>query len=90
MPIITQLNTKCRAPPSDGKEYNPPINPTLGGIFMEHYNQKIELYFVLKDTPLSSRESYWRRMQAFLSYMQKLDKPLKLPMKKIFKDISST
>ncbi|MGG0720396.1 phage integrase N-terminal SAM-like domain-containing protein [Robertmurraya massiliosenegalensis] len=43
---------------------------------MEHYDQKIELYFELKDTPLSSRESYWRRMQAFLSYMHKLGKPI--------------
>lgn len=36
---------------------------------MKQYDQKIELYFELKGTPYSSRESYWRRMRAFLSYM---------------------
>ncbi|WP_175640189.1 tyrosine-type recombinase/integrase [Metabacillus schmidteae] len=43
---------------------------------MEHYDQKIELYFELKNVPLSSRDSYGRRMKAFLSYMHKLGKPV--------------
>lgn len=36
---------------------------------MEHYLNQIELYFELKDTPMSSRESYRRRMQAFLVFL---------------------
>lgn len=37
---------------------------------MNPYKETIELYFELKGTPASSRESYYRRMQAFLTYMQ--------------------
>ena len=33
---------------------------------MKSYTQEMELYFELKNTPESSRESYWRRVQAFL------------------------
>ncbi|SEN88384.1 hypothetical protein SAMN05192533_1281, partial [Mesobacillus persicus] len=29
---------------------------------MNQYEQKVELFFELKGTPDSSRESYWRRM----------------------------
>ena len=43
---------------------------------MKHYEQKIELFFELKGTPISSRESYWRRMRAFLNYLQKLKRPI--------------
>ncbi|WP_209121790.1 phage integrase N-terminal SAM-like domain-containing protein [Alkalihalobacillus sp. BA299] len=43
---------------------------------MKQYDQKIELYFELKGTPESSRESYYRRIQAFLSFMQELDRPI--------------
>lgn len=37
---------------------------------MKKYEGKIELYFELKDTPESSQESYWRRMQAFLIFIK--------------------
>jgi integrase/recombinase XerD len=43
---------------------------------MKQYVQKVELFFELKGTPDSSRESYWRRMCAFLNYMQKIKKPI--------------
>lgn len=43
---------------------------------MKQYDQEIELYFDLKGTPNSSRESYWRRMRAFLSFMQERNKPI--------------
>jgi len=33
---------------------------------MNHYEQEIDLYFELKGTPDSSRESYLRRIFAFL------------------------
>lgn len=48
----------------------------MGGITMETYDDKIELYFDLKGTPDSSRESYSRRIRAFLSFMQESDKPI--------------
>ena len=37
---------------------------------MNHYDQAIDLYFELKGTPGSSRESYLRRMHAFINFMQ--------------------
>ena len=37
---------------------------------MERYKEEIELYFELKDTPQSSRESYLRRICAFLDFAQ--------------------
>lgn len=37
---------------------------------MDPYKETIELYFELKGTPQSSRESYYRRMKAFLTYMK--------------------
>jgi len=37
---------------------------------MNKYDEKIELYFELKDTPESSRESYRRRMKSFLSFLK--------------------
>lgn len=43
---------------------------------MKQYEQKIELFFELKGTPDSSRESYWRRMWAFLSYLEKIKRPI--------------
>lgn len=41
---------------------------------MNHYEQEINLYFELKDTPDTSRESYHRRMNAFTQFMQKSSK----------------
>jgi integrase/recombinase XerD len=43
---------------------------------MKEYIRKIELYFELKGTPDSSRESYKIRIRAFLSFMQELNKPI--------------
>lgn len=43
---------------------------------MNPYDQKIELYFDLKNTPESSRESYGRRMRAFLKFMRDLHRPI--------------
>lgn len=37
---------------------------------MNQYRQEIELYFELKGTSESSRESYLRRVSAFINYMQ--------------------
>lgn len=37
---------------------------------MEKYLEEINLYFELKDTPYSSRESYFRRIKAFTEFMQ--------------------
>ncbi|KHF41552.1 tyrosine-type recombinase/integrase [Halalkalibacter okhensis] len=38
---------------------------------MEHYKEIIDLYFELKNSPESTRESYWRRMKFFLTYMER-------------------
>ena len=40
---------------------------------MNEYLLEIELYFDLKGTPESSRESYYRRIVAFLNYVQDKD-----------------
>jgi integrase/recombinase XerD len=53
------------------------INQLSGGNFMKQYEQKVELFFELKGTPDSSRESYWRRMRAFLNYMLNIKRPIK-------------
>ena len=37
---------------------------------MNHYQQEIELYFELKGTPDSSRESYLRRIYAYANFIQ--------------------
>jgi len=37
---------------------------------MNHYKEEIELYFELKGTPESSRESYLRRICAFISFIE--------------------
>lgn len=37
---------------------------------MNSYREEIELYFELKNTPESSRESYLRRAEAFIKYLQ--------------------
>ena len=37
---------------------------------MKHYEQEVELYFELKGTPASSKESYLRRINAFIKFMQ--------------------
>ena len=41
-----------------------------GHINMKKYEQQINLYFELKGTPESSRESYLRRMKAFIIYIE--------------------
>lgn len=43
---------------------------------MNQFDQKIELYFELKGTPDSSKESYFRRMRAFLSFLEDLNRPV--------------
>lgn len=43
---------------------------------MNQYQPEIELYFELKGTPESSRESYLRRMNAFVLYMNDQDKSM--------------
>ncbi len=37
---------------------------------MNNYQQEIDLYFELKDTPYSSRESYLRRIKAFIEFIE--------------------
>lgn len=37
---------------------------------MDNYEQEIELYFELKGSPASSRESYLRRAKAFITYLE--------------------
>jgi site-specific recombinase XerD len=46
------------------------LNQTSGGIFMNYFEKKVELYFELRGTPDSSREAYWRRIRAFLTFLQ--------------------
>ena len=43
---------------------------------MDHYLEEINLYFELKGTPASSKESYRRRMRAFIRFMQDRDKSM--------------
>jgi len=43
---------------------------------MNQYEQEIALYFELKGTPDSSKESYSRRMLAFLKFMQEQQRPI--------------
>lgn len=45
-----------------------------GGKSMNHYEQEIDMYFELKGTPDSSRESYYRRMNAFIQFLQERHK----------------
>ncbi len=40
---------------------------------MDQYEEEITLYFELKDSPESSRESYMRRIKTFIRYMQDRD-----------------
>jgi integrase/recombinase XerD len=47
-----------------------------GHIIMEKYQQQINLYFELKDTPESSRESYFRRMKAFILFIENQNKAI--------------
>ncbi len=44
---------------------------------MNTYENDIKLYFELKGTPLSSQESYFRRMTAFLKFIQDQKKDIK-------------
>lgn len=39
-----------------------------------NYNEKLELYFELKNTPEASRESYFRRIQTFIKFTQEHSK----------------
>jgi len=43
---------------------------------VNHYEQEIALYFELKGTPESSRESYSRRIHAFISFIQERHRSL--------------
>lgn len=43
----------------------------MGGNPMRDYDKEMDLYFELKGTPDSSRESYSRRMKAFYRFIQK-------------------
>jgi len=43
---------------------------------MKNYEQQISLYFELKGTPESSRESYFRRIQAFLTFIENQNKSI--------------
>jgi len=38
---------------------------------MDKYKETVDLYFELIDSPESTRESYWRRMRIFLTFMDK-------------------
>ncbi|MBY0099228.1 tyrosine-type recombinase/integrase [Mesobacillus maritimus] len=42
---------------------------------MNQYDQKVNLYFELKNTPESSRESYGRRIRSFISFMNEQNRP---------------
>ena len=41
---------------------------------MNNYEEEIELYFELKESPESSRESYRRRIKAFMNFIQERNK----------------
>jgi integrase/recombinase XerD len=43
---------------------------------MNQYDQKVNLYFELKNTPESSRESYGRRIRSFISFMNEQNRPI--------------
>lgn len=43
---------------------------------MHNYDKEIDLYFELKGTPDSSRESYFRRIKAFIAFIQNSDKSI--------------
>jgi len=43
---------------------------------MNNYEHEINIYFELKGTSESSRESYFRRIQAFITFMQNQNKCL--------------
>lgn len=51
---------------------------------MVHYEQQIQRYFELRATPDSSRESYFRRMKAFMKFMEHSNKPIE---HMVFEDI---
>ncbi|MBB6446826.1 hypothetical protein [Bacillus benzoevorans] len=42
---------------------------------MKQYEETIELFFELKGSPESTKESYYRRIRAFSSYMEGLNRP---------------
>lgn len=43
-------------------------------IIIKNYDDEIELYYELKGTPEVSIESYYRRIQAFLKFIQSQNK----------------
>ena len=53
---------------------------------MNQYDQKVNLYFELKNTPESSRESYGRRIRSFISFMNDQNRPIDLTT---FEDIQN-
>lgn len=45
-------------------------------MYMKNYEQEINLYFELKGTPKSSQESYFRRMKAFITFIEDQNKSI--------------
>lgn len=43
---------------------------------MKNYEEKINLYFELKGTPKSSQESYFRRIKAFITFIEQQNKSM--------------
>ena len=62
---INKFFKKIRAPPP----FTSP-NHTRGGNNVNNYEQEINLYFELKGAPESTRESYLRRINAFIQFVQ--------------------
>ena len=53
------------------------LTQLVGGcIDMKNYEQEINLYFELKGTPKSSQESYFRRIKAFITFIQQQNKSM--------------
>ena len=73
---IYTIRKRIRAPPTfcDETIFYPIIRRRSAS--MKDYKEEISLYFELKGTPESSRESYFRRIQAFITFIQKQNKCL--------------
>ena len=70
------ISNNGRGPPLILIELRVTFNQFSEVILMEQYEQKIDLYFELKDSPKSTREAYRRRMKTFLTFFEKLNKPI--------------
>jgi len=63
-----KINTQIRAPPPECIVIT---NKKIWEVkVMENYEEKIHLYFELKGTPQSSRESYLKRIAIFIKYIE--------------------